>query len=60
MGEGNFVDLPVTNTSNSKIDGNENVNMNNNVVHADVSNNAVGIGTGLPSEKIVEGLLVLT
>lgn len=48
-GSGNLVDLQVINTSILKIDGNKNINMNNNLIYTDASNNRVGIGTINPS-----------
>jgi hypothetical protein len=52
LGTGNLVDLQVTNTSILKIDGNKNINMNNNLIYTNASSNRVGIGTTEPSEKI--------
>jgi len=52
LGTGNLVDLQVTNTSILKIDGNKNINMNNNLIYTNASTNRVGIGTTEPSEKL--------
>jgi hypothetical protein len=51
LGSGNLVDLQITNTSILKIDSNKNINMNNNLIYTDASNNKVGIGTTEPTEK---------
>jgi hypothetical protein len=52
LGTGNLVDLQVTNTSILTIDGNKNINMNNNLIYTNASTNRVGIGTTIPTEKI--------
>jgi len=52
LGSGDLVDLQITNTSILKIDSNKNINMNNNLIYTDASNNNLGIGTTLPTEKI--------
>ena len=52
LGSGNLVDLQITNSSIFKIDSNKNINMNNNLIYTDASNNNLGIGTTLPTEKI--------
>jgi hypothetical protein len=66
LGTGNLVDLQVTNTTILKIDGNKNINMNNNLIYTDASNNKVGIGTTEPTEKFhvlgdtrIEGNLIV-
>jgi len=48
-GTGNLVDLQVTNNSILKIDGNKNINMNNNLIYTNANTNRVGIGTTEPS-----------
>ena len=52
LGTGDLVDLQVTNTSILKIDGNKNINMNNNLIYTNASSNRVGIGTTIPTEKL--------
>jgi hypothetical protein len=52
LGSGDLVDFQITNTSILKIDSNKNINMNNNLIYTDASNNKLGIGTTLPTEKI--------
>jgi hypothetical protein len=49
LGTGNLVDLQVINTSILKIDGNKNINMNNNLIYTNANTNRVGIGTTEPS-----------
>jgi len=51
-GSGNLVDLQVTNNSILKIDGNRNINMNNNLIYTNASLYRVGIGTTEPSVRL--------